>query len=175
VVYRNFGRNEIPDHVAVLKQLASQRSYIDMNRTGIYGGSWGGYMTVRGMLLAPEVFKVGVSIYPVVDLYDHWALPIETFIDTPEHNREGYEYGSSLRLAGNLQGKLLLIHGTSDVKWDGRANDVRRYPQGTGCKRPEKSCARSQHSKCAFLIAFERSSWVYGGILKHRRNRNETT
>ena len=115
VVYGNFGRNEIPDHVAVLKQLAAQRSYMDMNRVGIMGGSWGGYMTVRGMLLAPDVYRVGVATYPVYDLYDHRAGPIEPYMGLPQHNRDGYEYGSSLKLAANLKGKLLLIHGTSDV------------------------------------------------------------
>src|SRR5262249_33795884 len=46
VVYRNFGRNEIPDHVAVLKQLGAARPYMDLSRVGIMGGSWGGYMTI---------------------------------------------------------------------------------------------------------------------------------
>src|SRR5262249_20313862 len=79
VVYGNFGRSEIPDHVAVLKQLAKNRPYIDLDRAGIFGGSWGGYMTIRGMLLAPDVYKAGVAIYPVADLYDHRAGPIEPY------------------------------------------------------------------------------------------------
>ena len=115
VVYGNFGRNEIPDHVAVLRQLAKSRTYMDLDRVGIFGGSWGGYMTIRGMLLAPDVYRAGVAIYPVADLYDHRAGPIEPFMGVPQNNREGYEYGSSLRLADQLKGHLLLIHGTSDV------------------------------------------------------------
>jgi dipeptidyl aminopeptidase/acylaminoacyl peptidase len=115
VVYGNFGRNEIPDHVAVLKQLAAQRIYMDMDRVGIMGGSWGGYFTVRGMLSAPDVYKVGVATYPVYDLYDHRAGPIEPYMGLPQNNRDGYEYGSSLKLVANLKGKLLLVHGTSDV------------------------------------------------------------
>ncbi len=115
VVYGNFGRNEIPDHVATIKQLARDRPYIDLDRAGIFGGSWGGYMTIRAMLLAPEIYKVGVGIYPVVDLYDHMASAIEMYMGLPEQNKAGYEYGSSLRLAQNLKGRLLLIHGTSDV------------------------------------------------------------
>lgn len=115
VVYRNFGRNEIPDHVATLKQLAARRPCLDTSRVGIFGGSWGGYMTIRALLLAPDVYQVGVSSYPVVDLYDHLHSAIEYYMGLPQNNREGYEYGSSLRLAGNLKGKLLLIHGTSDV------------------------------------------------------------
>jgi dipeptidyl-peptidase-4 len=115
VVYGNFGRNEIPDHVAALKELASKRTYMDLTRVGIWGASWGGYMTVRAMVLAPDVFHVGIAFYPVVDLYDHMATAIEHYMGVPQNNREGYEYGSSLRLAHKLKGKLLLIHGTSDV------------------------------------------------------------
>ncbi len=115
VAYGNFGRNEIPDHVAVLKQLAEKRPYIDMSRVGMFGGSWGGYMTTRAMVLAPDVYHVGVSIYPVVDLYDHNATAIEYYMGLPQNNRKEYEYASSLRLAGKLKGKLLLMHGTSDV------------------------------------------------------------
>ncbi len=114
VVYKNFGRNEIPDHVATLKQLAAERPYMDLSRVGIYGGSWGGYMTIRAMVLAPDVYAAGVATYPVADLY-HWASPIEPYMGLPQVNREEYEYGSSLRLADRIKGRLLLVHGTSDV------------------------------------------------------------
>jgi len=114
VVYRNWGRNEIPDHVAALKQLAASRPYVDQDRAGITGGSWGGYMTVRAMVLAPEVYKVGVSNVPVVDLYDHSTVA-EPYMDLLHKNREGYEYASSINLADRLRGKLLLAAGTSDV------------------------------------------------------------
>ena len=115
VVYGNFGRNEIPDHVATLKKLAEKRPYMDLDNVGIFGGSWGGYMTIRALVLAPEIYHVGIAIYPVVDLYDHMASAIEPFMSLPNNNREGYKYGSSLRMVSNLKGKLLLIHGTSDV------------------------------------------------------------
>jgi dipeptidyl aminopeptidase/acylaminoacyl peptidase len=115
VVYHNFGRNEIPDHVAVLNELARDRPYMDMTRVGITGGSWGGYMTIRGMVLAPDLFTVGVAVYPVADLDDHWAAPIEPVMGLHHTNADGYEYASSIRLAASLNGKLLLIHGTSDL------------------------------------------------------------
>ncbi|MBN1223956.1 MAG: S9 family peptidase [Candidatus Aminicenantes bacterium] len=115
VVYRNFGRNEIPDHVAALRQLAAERPYMDLDRVGIYGASFGGYMTLRAMLLAPDVYHVAVSSAPVVDLYDIGAGSAEAYMGLIEDNREGYEYASSLDKAGNLRGKLLLIHGTNDV------------------------------------------------------------
>ncbi len=115
VVYGNFGRNEILDHSAALKRVAASRPYMDLSRVGIFGGSWGGYMTVRALLLAPDTYQVGVATYPVGDLYDHAASAIEPYMGLVQTSRAGYDYGSSLRLASNLKGKLLLIVGTSDV------------------------------------------------------------
>jgi len=114
VVYKSFGRNEIPDHAAAIKQLGARFPFLDLGRVGIWGGSWGGYMTIRAMMLAPDVYHVGVARYPVVDLVDHWNL-IEGYMGLPQEHPAEYEYGSSIRLAGNLRGKLLLTHGTSDV------------------------------------------------------------
>jgi dipeptidyl aminopeptidase/acylaminoacyl peptidase len=115
VIHNNWGRYVIPDHVAVLRQLAAERPYMDLDRVGIFGRSWGGYHTIRAMVTATDVFHVGVATNPVADLYDHAAAAIEPYMGLPQQNREGYEYASSLRLAGNLKGNLLLIHGTSDV------------------------------------------------------------
>ena len=113
VVYGNFGRNEIPDHVAVLKQLAASRPFMDMSRVGVFGGSYGGYFTIRAMLLAPDVYHVGVSSAPITTLLQ--VPGTEQYMGSPHENKEGYEYGSNLRIAANLKGHLMLIHGTSDV------------------------------------------------------------
>jgi len=115
VVYHNFGRNEIPDHAAVLKNLAADRPYMDLDRVGIFGSSWGGYMTIRAMVTHPHVYHAGAAACPVSDLYDHAAFPIEGYMGTPQNNREGYEHASSIKLADRLEGKLLLMHGTSDM------------------------------------------------------------
>jgi dipeptidyl aminopeptidase/acylaminoacyl peptidase len=115
VVYGNFGRNEILDHVAALKQVAATRPYLDLSRVGILGGSWGGYMTIRALVLAPETYHVGIATYPVGDLYDHAASAIEPYMGLVHSNRAGYDYASSLRLIDNLKGKLMLVVGTSDV------------------------------------------------------------
>ena len=112
VAYGNIGRHEIPDHVAALKQLAEKRSYMDLNRVGIFGWSFGGYFSLRALLLAPDVYHVGIAIAPVADLY--LGNGIEAYMDLPENNKEAYEYASNLRLTENLKGKLLLIHGTGD-------------------------------------------------------------
>jgi dipeptidyl aminopeptidase/acylaminoacyl peptidase len=114
VVYGKFGQHEIPDHVATLQQLAAQRPYMDLQRVGIYGGSFGGYMTVRAMLTAPEVYRAGIAIAPVYDQEDMPAA-VERYMGTPHEKPEGWKQLSSLPLAGKLQGKLLILHGTSDV------------------------------------------------------------
>jgi dipeptidyl aminopeptidase/acylaminoacyl peptidase len=72
-------------------------------------------MTVRALLLAPDTYHVGVATYPVGDLYDHMASAIEPYMGLIQTNRAGYDYASSLRLVGNLKGKLMLVVGTSDV------------------------------------------------------------
>ena len=109
VVYGNHGRYEIPDHVAALEQLAAERPYMDLSRVGIFGTSGGGYATLRAMLLAPDVYHVGIAAKARVQ------ASAESYMDLPRNNQEGWEYSSNLRIAGNLKGKLLLIHGTSDI------------------------------------------------------------
>ena len=109
VVHGNLGRHEIPDHVAALEQLAEERPYMDLGRVGIVGHSWGGYFTVRAMLLAPDVYHVGIASAAPAE-----GGPLTYYMGLLQNNREAYEYASNLRLADNLKGKLLLIHGTSD-------------------------------------------------------------
>jgi dipeptidyl aminopeptidase/acylaminoacyl peptidase len=110
--YGRIGQIEIPDHVAVLRQLAARRPYMDLDRVGIYGSSWGGYFALRGMLTAPDVFHVGVAVCPG-DLTE--LQPInEPYMGLPKDNPEGYAAGSNPALAAQLKGKLLMIHGTAD-------------------------------------------------------------
>jgi dipeptidyl aminopeptidase/acylaminoacyl peptidase len=114
-LFGRFPNVVIPDQVAALKQLAATRPYMDMSRVGVFGISWGGYNTIRAMLTAPDIYHVGVATNPVADLCDHNASPAEHIMGRLSENREGYEAGSNLALAGRLEGKLLLVHATSDV------------------------------------------------------------
>ena len=109
VVYGNLGRHEIPDHVAALKQLGEKRPYMDLSRVGIIGHSMGGYFTIRALLLAPDVYHVGIASAAPAE-----GGPLTSFMGLLQDNKEAYEYASNLRLADNLKGKLLLVHGTSD-------------------------------------------------------------
>ena len=109
VAYGKIGRYEIPDHVAALRQLAETRPYMDLSRVGVTGISFGGYMTIRALLLAPDVYHVGVASAPPAGI-EQWGF----YMGSPVDNKEGYEYASNLGFASNLKGKLLLIHGTND-------------------------------------------------------------
>ena len=111
--FGNIGKIEIPDQVAAIKQAAATRPYMDLSRVGIYGHSWGGYFSLRGMLMAPDFFKVGVASAPG-ELTEAPEIN-EPYMDLPENNRAGYEFGLNSAHADKLKGKLLLIHGTHDV------------------------------------------------------------
>ncbi|RKG96066.1 S9 family peptidase [Corallococcus sp. CA053C] len=113
VNYGRVGQTEIPDHVTALKQAGASRPYMDLERVGIHGHSWGGYFALRGMLTAPEFFKAGYAGAP-------GALTEEALINEPNmgllaENAAGYAAGSNEALAGKLQGALKMMHGTSDV------------------------------------------------------------
>ncbi|MHC4536226.1 MAG: DPP IV N-terminal domain-containing protein [Planctomycetota bacterium] len=108
------GLQLIPDHVAALQQLGAERPYMDLSRVGIYGASAGGYATIRALLTAPDVYHVGVASSPLVDVED---IELGTrYIGLFHENKGAFEDASNSRLAGNLKGKLLLAHGTSDLR-----------------------------------------------------------
>lgn len=104
---------EVADQVAGAKWLGAQ-TYVDPSRLGVWGWSYGGYMTLMLMLKAPEVFRAGVSGAPVTDwtLYDtHYT---ERYLGRPQDNAAGYAASSVLTYAKDLQGKLLVMHGMAD-------------------------------------------------------------
>jgi dipeptidyl aminopeptidase/acylaminoacyl peptidase len=113
VVYLSHGRNEIPDHAAVVQQLTRRRSYLDSTRVGVWGHSWGGYFAIRAMLLAPDVYHVGVASAPLADLENAY-FPTEPYMLTPRENPAGYEYSKNTKFADRLRGKLLMIVGSND-------------------------------------------------------------
>lgn len=111
--YGRIGQIEIPDHVAALRVVARSRPYIDTTRAGIAGHSWGGYFALRGMLTAPDFFKVGYAGAPG-DLTEA-AVINEPNMGLPADNQTGYEAGSNVALAPALRGRLKIMHGTSDA------------------------------------------------------------
>jgi dipeptidyl-peptidase 4 len=112
-IHGRLGEIEVSDQIQGARWLASQ-SYIDATRLGVWGWSYGGYMTLMLMFKAPELFRAGVSGAPVTDwtLYDtHYT---ERYLETPADNAAGYDASSVLPYAQGLRGKLLVIHGMSD-------------------------------------------------------------
>ena len=111
--YGRIGQIEIPDHVAALRELAKSRPYMDTTRAGIVGHSWGGYFALRGMLTAPDFFKVGYAGAPG-DLTEAASIN-EPNMGLLASNPKGYETGSNIARASALRGRLKIMHGTSDV------------------------------------------------------------
>lgn len=107
------GTVEVDDQVSGVRELA-KLPYVDASRVGIYGWSYGGYMTCMAMMRAPEVFKVGVSGAPVTDWDGYDTGYTERYMGTPQSNPEGYKDSSVLTHAHKLRGKLLLVHGMTD-------------------------------------------------------------
>ncbi|MEA4937408.1 MAG: S9 family peptidase [Paludibacter sp.] len=111
--YKQMGVLETRDQVETAKYLGDL-SYIDKNRIGIWGWSFGGTMTLTAMSTGEKVFKAGISVAPVTDWRFYNTAYTERFMQTPQENFSGYDQSSALLNAGKLNGRLLIIHGTSD-------------------------------------------------------------
>jgi dipeptidyl-peptidase 4 len=112
-IFRKMGDVEVADQVQGTRWLGSQ-SYVDPKRIGVWGWSYGGYMTLNLMFKAPDIYRAGVSGAPVTDfaLYDtHYT---ERYLERPQDNAAGYEASSVLPYAKDLKGPLLVMHGLSD-------------------------------------------------------------
>ncbi len=112
-IHRKLGEIEVDDQVRGARWLAAQ-GYVDPARIGVWGWSYGGYLTLMLMFKAPEVFSAGVSGAPVTDwsLYDtHYT---ERYLDRPQVNAAGYTGSSVLPYAKGFKGKLLIMHGMAD-------------------------------------------------------------
>lgn len=111
--FRHLGTEEMKDQVQGVKFLQSL-PYVDADKIGVHGWSFGGFMTTNLMLTYPDIFKVGVAGGPVIDWQFYEVMYGERYMDTPQANPEGYKE-SNLRLkAGNLKGRLEVIIGGMD-------------------------------------------------------------
>jgi dipeptidyl-peptidase 4 len=127
-VFRHLGTLEVSDQMVGISYLKSL-PYVDQDRIGVTGWSYGGFMTISLMLREPDVFKVGVCGGPVCDWKYYEVMYGERYMDTPEENPEGYKEASLLERAGNLKGDLLVIHGTYDptVVWQNSLALMKRF------------------------------------------------
>ena len=116
--FRNLGTEEMNDQLKGVDYLKS-KTYVDASRLGVFGWSYGGFMTTSLMTRHAGIFKTAVAGGPVIDWSYYEVMYTERYMDTPKENPDGYKNSSLLNYAGNLKGKLLLIHGTSDpvVVW----------------------------------------------------------
>ena len=112
-LHERMGTIEVDDQAAGVEQLIASGD-ADPDRVGLYGWSYGGYMTVMSMLRRPELFKVGVAGAPVSDWDGYDTGYTERYMSTPSSNAEGYREASLLTHAERLEGKLLLVHGGID-------------------------------------------------------------
>lgn len=114
IIYRQVGILAPADQAAALKAVLKKWNFVDPDRVGIWGWSGGGQMTLNALFRYPELYKMGIAVAFVSDqrLYD--TIYQERYMGLPKDNPEGYKNGSPITFAHQLQGKLLIIHGTGD-------------------------------------------------------------
>lgn len=118
IIHRKLGKHELEDQLAGVDFLLEQ-DFVDADRMGIQGWSYGGFMTINMMLSEPGLFKAGVAGGPVIDWKYYEIMYGERYMDTPEQNPEGYKNANLLEKASQLEDHLLIIHGAIDptVVW----------------------------------------------------------
>lgn len=114
VTFRHLGQEEMKDQMCGVNYLKSL-PYVDADRLGVHGWSFGGFMTISLITNYPDVFKVGVAGGPVIDWQWYEVMYGERYMDTPQTNPEGYKQTSLLDKAKNLKGRLLIITGMNDA------------------------------------------------------------
>ena len=169
-MHRNLGKWEMLDYIEAVKWLR-QKPFVDAERMGITGGSYGGYTTAMALTYGADYWTHGIAKYSVTDwrLYDN--VYTERFMDTPEDNPEGYKNGSVLTYVDKLKGKLYIVHGMADdnvhmqnsiwliskLQDEGKEFDFMIYPGGRhGWGGPKANHTRNEDQRHWKL-------WFFGG------------
>jgi len=113
IIHQNLGKNEMADQMKGIEFLKS-KTFVDADKIGVYGWSFGGFMSISLMLNQNETFKVGVAGGPVCDWKYYEIMYGERYMDTPQENPEGYKNNNVIEKAAQLKGRLLVIHGAQD-------------------------------------------------------------
>lgn len=113
VTQLELGKYEVEDQISVAKEL-SKLPYIDADRTGIWGWSYGGFMSTNCLLKGNDVFEMGIAVAPVTSWRFYDTIYTERYMKTPQENASGYDDNSPFNYAEKLKGKYLLVHGTGD-------------------------------------------------------------
>ncbi len=111
--YKQLGKLELEDITAVAKNF-SNYNYVDAGRIGIWGWSFGGFMSSNAILKKPDVFKMAIAVAPVTNWRFYDTVYTERYLQTPQDNPEGYDDNSPLFFTSGLKGKFLLVHGSAD-------------------------------------------------------------
>src|SRR5262249_33233718 len=113
-IYRHMGGKDLDDQVDGAKYLVEQHG-VDAKRIGIYGGSYGGFITLMGMFTTPDVFSAGAALRPVTDWahYNHGYT--SNILNVPQKDAEAYRQSSPIYFAEGLKGALLICHGMVDT------------------------------------------------------------
>jgi len=111
--YLQLGKYESDDQIAAAKNLA-KLPYVDKNRIGIWGWSFGGFMSSTCMFKGGDVFKAGIAVAPVTNWRYYDNIYTERYMRTPQENKEGYDNNAPEQMTAGLTGKFLLVHGTAD-------------------------------------------------------------
>ncbi len=113
VTQKELGKFEVEDQIFVAKELAKE-SFIDKNRIGIWGWSYGGFMSSNALFQGNDVLKTAIAVAPVTSWRFYDSVYTERFMTTPQENASGYDNNSPITHADKLKGNFLLIHGTAD-------------------------------------------------------------
>ncbi len=113
VVYKNWGQFEIADHAGAIRQLGKRLAFLDLERVGIWGSSWGGHFAFRALTQAPDLYKAGISRVPGFD--PRRIALYEVYLGMPQENKAQYDAADPFALAPRLKGDLLLIGGINDT------------------------------------------------------------
>lgn len=111
--YKQLGKLEIEDQIAAAQYFGSLE-YVDADRIGIFGWSFGGYMTSLALTKGADVFKMGIAVAPVTNWRFYDTVYTERFLQTPQENPNGYDDNSPINFVNLMKGNFLLIHGTAD-------------------------------------------------------------
>ena len=113
VTQKELGKYEVEDQIAAAKKLA-ERSYIDKNNIGIWGWSYGGFMSTNCLLKGNDIFSTAIAVAPVTSWRFYDTVYTERYMQTPQENASGYDDNSPINYADKLEGNYLLVHGTGD-------------------------------------------------------------
>ncbi|MGD0497135.1 MAG: S9 family peptidase [Bryobacteraceae bacterium] len=164
-LYHNLGPTELADQVAGVQRLISL-GFVDPERVGIRGWSYGGFMTANALLNAPDVFRCGVAGAPVTDWLNYDTIYTERYMGLPKDNPEGYRDTALPSKAANLKGRLMIMHNLEDdnvlfqnslqligaLEQAGKTFDLVLYPQ----KAHGVSGALVRQENAAMLEFFDR-------------------